>query len=1404
MPLGKGAPLRGTNPYPMKSKLTPLFGLIVLGTVLVSAAPAASPTMIGANIAGGDFGSALPGVIGTNYWYPRQPDIDMAKAIGIELVRVPFKWERIQHETAGVLDATLWEPDMAALDASITQMEARGMRIVLDLHNYGRRYLTVGGASVLCTIGSPQLPVSEFARVWRMLADRYKDRPSIWGYDLMNEPLGIPTEQLVTYYQAAVMAIREVDMNTAIILEGGPGFNHASSWSTTGAPLIAVNDPANNLIFSAHCYTDQDQSGTWSHGVTVAGELVGSGKPYRTLEAAYNVGVDRVRPFVDWCVANNVRGLLGEYASPYKTDEANWNIVTRRMLDCLVEHGAGRISATQWAHGGIALTSETRMFPRADNSMPSFQQTILPSYVSGVGTNFWQTFFWYNDAIVTTADYAFAYAFPTANVTIDAADTSSPQSGTRAIKVTYNLPAGVSGGGGLHTRGPLTEGAVGGVDLQRSVQAGHVLSFYAKGTPGATVSVTLGKTSNAAGIDTGSDTGAGNWINLTSIAPLTSSYQLYEIPLSSILNGQVTGNERVQRFRFMVGPADGETREVFFDRITIGIASTNTRPAVSIHAATGDVSFPTGQSLTLVAEANDADSGDSIDYVEFYANGAKIGIDDTAPYEWSAALPTPGTHRVKAIAFDSHGVAGSSAPLTLIATGLAPIPTGLAASPGNAQVQLSWTAALDAVSYRIKRATTTGGPYVIVGTSTATGFVDVGLTNDVTFYYVVSAVRTDGSESANSAQVSARPRVVTNPPVSLILDNTNSAVTRLPTTADWVTSTSSTGIYGSNYYHDSNTGAIGGKSVVYTPNLPAAGSYSVYLRWPALSNRASNTPVEIHHAGGTSFYTANQRINGGTWMLLGTFPFNTGTGGRVVIRNDGANGYVIADAVQFTTVSDTVAPSLTLPADLTLRATGADGAVATFTATALDAVSGPLPVSFRPASHSLFPIGTTTVTASATDAVGNVSTGTFTVTVTTDPPAIAASPASQTATVGEAVTFSVLATGAPAPSYQWLKNGAPLAGATTDTLVLSAVTTADAGDYSVRVANVAGETFSNAATLVVDRALATVTLGELVRRYSGEPESVSVTTAPADLAVTLSYNGNLAAPTYPGTYTVDAIVNDPDYIGSASGSLVIEITGLVRHAPSLGGIVEGSLQVLSGQSFALNSRAAVSGDILVPGTPAIQLNGAPLYGGTIDGSGSPGSSAYAITLNSGAVLRHVVRRTNPTAMPVVNPPPAPAGTRDVALNAGDAPVADFGSLRTLTLNRGVGPLAVPSGTYGRFTANHGSGFVLGVADVAEPAVYHFQNLVLNSGSELKIVGPVVVVLAEGLTLNGTVGEPAHPEWLELQIASGGLTLNRDAAVHGVVVAPQGAVTINHGAALHGRVSSDRLVVNSGGLLTEAP
>ncbi|MCZ8518502.1 MULTISPECIES: glycoside hydrolase family 48 protein [Paenibacillus] len=85
-------------------------------------------------------------------------------------------------------------------------------------------------------------------------------------------------------------------------------------------------------------------------------------------------------------------------------------------------------------------------------------------------------------------------------------------------------------------------------------------------------------------------------------------------------------------------------------------------------------------------------------------------------------------------------------------------PAGLTAAAGDAKVTLGWSASAGAASYTVKRATTAGGPYTALATGvTATGYTDTAVTNGTTYYYVVSAVNAAG-ESANSAQVSAKPQ----------------------------------------------------------------------------------------------------------------------------------------------------------------------------------------------------------------------------------------------------------------------------------------------------------------------------------------------------------------------------------------------------------------------------------------------------------------------------------------------------------------------------------------------------------------------------------------------------------------------------------------------------------------------
>jgi hypothetical protein len=81
------------------------------------------------------------------------------------------------------------------------------------------------------------------------------------------------------------------------------------------------------------------------------------------------------------------------------------------------------------------------------------------------------------------------------------------------------------------------------------------------------------------------------------------------------------------------------------------------------------------------------------------------------------------------------------------------------------------------------------------------------------------------------------------------------------------------------------------------------------------------------------------------------------------------------------TVVDTTAPIVTAPSDITEEATGPGGAAVSFTATASDLVDGAVTPTCSPVSGSTFPLGTTEVTCSATDAAGNTGSDTFDVTV---------------------------------------------------------------------------------------------------------------------------------------------------------------------------------------------------------------------------------------------------------------------------------------------------------------------------------------------------------------------------------------------------------------------------------------
>jgi hypothetical protein len=151
-------------------------------------------------------------------------------------------------------------------------------------------------------------------------------------------------------------------------------------------------------------------------------------------------------------------------------------------------------------------------------------------------------------------------------------------------------------------------------------------------------------------------------------------------------------------------------------------------------------------------------------------------------------------------------------------------------------------------------------------------------------------------------------KTVTPSSADVIVDNTDASGVTVEGT--WTASSATDGYWGSNYLHDGDVNK-GLSAVTFIPVLPASRDYDVYVRWTSHANRATNALVLVVHPAGTNAFRVNQQINNGTWVKLLTTNFTAGAFGKVIIRNDESSGYVVADAVRFST--DRPSVSLVVP-----------------------------------------------------------------------------------------------------------------------------------------------------------------------------------------------------------------------------------------------------------------------------------------------------------------------------------------------------------------------------------------------------------------------------------------------------------------------------------------------------------
>ncbi|HOC56685.1 MAG TPA: immunoglobulin domain-containing protein [Verrucomicrobiota bacterium] len=217
---------------------------------------------------------------------------------------------------------------------------------------------------------------------------------------------------------------------------------------------------------------------------------------------------------------------------------------------------------------------------------------------------------------------------------------------------------------------------------------------------------------------------------------------------------------------------------------------------------------------------------------------------------------------------------------------------------------------------------------------------------------------------------------------------------------------------------------------------------------------------------------------------LGGATQNSYTDASVQLADAGSYRVVVTNALGSAT-SDAAILTVLVPPSITTQPQSQavlQGAKVTFTASATG--TEPLYFQWRKNGANL---GGATATSYVLNEAQAADAGTYTVVVTNAggsaisgnavltvyvPPAITVQPVGQTVAAGSSATFSVTATGSPAPAYQWRRNGVNLSGATASSYTRSNVQSADVGLYSVVVSNPAGGVTSSEAALTLTAAIA--------------------------------------------------------------------------------------------------------------------------------------------------------------------------------------------------------------------------------------------------------------------------------------------------------------------------------------------
>jgi hypothetical protein len=165
-------------------------------------------------------------------------DFRRLKKMGLNVVRLPFHYRYVRPN------------ELTLLDEAVKWAKENGLYVILDMHaapgaQAPAYFADSNGNAYLWEDKGLQ---EEFIVLWEILAKRYKDEPTVAGYEILNEPETDNGDLVRELYQKTIERIRQIDSRHIIFLNG----NHYAS----DLSIFTPTPTDKNLVYVFHTYTE--------------------------------------------------------------------------------------------------------------------------------------------------------------------------------------------------------------------------------------------------------------------------------------------------------------------------------------------------------------------------------------------------------------------------------------------------------------------------------------------------------------------------------------------------------------------------------------------------------------------------------------------------------------------------------------------------------------------------------------------------------------------------------------------------------------------------------------------------------------------------------------------------------------------------------------------------------------------------------------------------------------------------------------------------------------------------------------------------------------------------------------------------------------------------------------------